>query len=164
MSLHEIALAINESPFSTALRESQYAFPLVEGVHLLGLALSFGLLLLIDLRLIGWVLRGIPAGQLLHQLRTLLFAGFAATFISGGLLLWAEAESMVDNPAFLFKLGFMLIACVNALLFEVKFGAKTDQWTGQVPAAAKLAGWVSLSFWTLSTITGRLIPYVSSNT
>lgn len=161
MTLLAIFQAIEQTESSTALRESLYAFPLLEAVHLLGLALSFGLILLTDLRLTGLLLKRIPLADLLDQLRYYIFGGFALTFITGGLLFWAEAETLYNNLPFWLKVGCMVIACLNALYFEVKWGHRAAQWANQpvLPAAAARAGWISLSFWTLATIFGRSIPY-----
>lgn len=161
MSVLEIAQSINDSALGTALQESLYAFPVVEGIHLLGLAVSFGLLLFIDLRLIGWVLRDVPVSQVVNQLHAWVFGGFAVTFISGALLFVSEASTMVVNTSFWVKTVLMVIAVANALVFEYKWGRRGAAWVDQpvVPASARFAGWASLSLWTLVTISGRLIPY-----
>ncbi len=69
MSPTELARQISESAVGTALRESLILFPLIEGIHLLGLALSFGLIFFTDLRLIGVFLKQVPVSQILAQLR-----------------------------------------------------------------------------------------------
>jgi hypothetical protein len=161
MTLHELVLLIQDSAFSTALRESQYAFPLIEAAHLLGLALSFGLVLLTDLRLTGLLLRRVPLADLLQQLRPYIFGGFALTFITGGLLFWAEPETLYANLPFWLKVGCMVVACINALVFELRWGHRAAQWADAIPlpAAASRAGWISLIFWSLVTVFGRSIPY-----
>ncbi len=161
MSLVELASQISESDIGTALRESLILFPLIEGIHLLGLALSFGLIFFTDLRLIGVFLPTVPVSHILGALRRWVFAGFFLTFASGALLFWAEADSMVTNPAFLLKSVAIAIALINAVAFELALGKRGAAWIDQAraPGAAKLAGWVSLSFWTAATVGGRLIPY-----
>ena len=119
MSPTEIAAAIADSAIGTGLRESLVLFPLIEGVHLLGLALSFGLILFTDLRLIGLFLPRVPLSQVLGQLRRYVFTGFALTFFTGVLLFWAEADTMIANPAFLWKLVAIAVALVNAVVFEL---------------------------------------------
>jgi hypothetical protein len=99
----ELARQISESDIGTALRESLILFPLIEGIHLLGLALSFGLIFFTDLRLIGVFLSQVPISRILLQLRRWIFTGFALTFGTGLLLFWAEADTMITNPAFLAK-------------------------------------------------------------
>ena len=161
MSPTELALQLSESEIGTALRESLILFPLIEGIHLLGLALSFGLIFFTDLRLIGVFLTDVPVSRILLQLRRWISTGFALTFITGFLLFWAEADTMITNPAFLIKCVAIVIALANAVAFELAWGKRGAAWVDQAvaPAAARLAGWVSLSFWTAATVSGRLIPY-----
>jgi hypothetical protein len=161
MNLHDLVLLIQDSAFSTALRESQYAFPLIEAAHLLGLALSFGLILLTDLRLTGLLLRQVPLADLLQQLRAYIFGGFALTFATGGLLFVAEPETLYANLPFWLKVGCMVVACINAAIFEWRWGHRAAQWAhaAVLPAAASRAGWISLVFWSLTTLFGRSIPY-----
>ncbi|MEO7577049.1 MAG: DUF6644 family protein [Massilia sp.] len=163
MSPTELAQLLSDSAFGTALRESLFLFPLVEGLHLLGLALSFGLILFTDLRLIGVFLPKVPVSQILLQLRRWIFAGFALTFGTGILLFWAEADTMIKNPAFLIKVAAIVVALINAVAFEVKWGRRGVAWVDQPvsPVAVRTAGWVSLSFWLVVTVSGRLIPYFS---
>jgi hypothetical protein len=157
----ELARQISESDIGTALRESLILFPLIEGIHLLGLALSFGLIFFTDLRLIGVFLPQVPISRILLQLRRWIFTGFALTFGTGLLLFWAEADTMITNPAFLAKCVAIVIALINALAFEFAWGKRGAAWVDQAvaPTAARAAGWISLSFWTLATVGGRLIPY-----
>jgi hypothetical protein len=161
MSIVALARQLSESETGTALRESLILFPLIEGIHLLGLALSFGLIFFTDLRLIGVFMKEVPVSQILNGLRRWIFAGFALTFITGGLLFWAEAETMVENPAFLIKSAAIVIALLNAVAFELAWGKRGAAWVDQAvaPAAARAAGWISLSFWSAATVGGRLIPY-----
>ena len=57
ISLADVVHVINETAFSQYLRESELAFPLTEAIHLIGLGISVGTVLWIDLRLMGKVMR-----------------------------------------------------------------------------------------------------------
>ena len=161
MSPVELARQLSDSAIGTALRESLILFPLIEGIHLLGLALSFGLIFFTDLRLIGVFMTDVPVSRILNGLRRWIFTGFALTFLTGFLLFWAEADTMIDNPAFLAKSVAVVIALINAVWFELAWGKRGAAWVDQAaaPAATRIAGWVSLTFWSAATIGGRLIPY-----
>src|SRR3954465_7346031 len=117
MQPYDLILQLQDTTFSTWLRESQYAFPLIEAAHLLGLALSFGLILLTDLRLTGLLLRRVPLADLLDQLRGYIFGGFALTFTTGILLFVSEPETLWNNLPFWLKVVSMVIACINAVVF-----------------------------------------------
>src|SRR5687767_2408954 len=97
---------IESSQIGAAIAESHFAYPLIEGVHLIGLSVSVGLIFLTDLRLMGVILRRVPVEDVLRHLRPYVLTGFAAIFISGGLLFWSSAARMLASPAFLFKMLF----------------------------------------------------------
>ena len=164
MSVVSILQVMHDSEFGTALRESLYMFPLIEGIHLIGLALSVGLIIVTDLRLIGGFLKQVPVAEVLNQLRPWLLAGFVITFVSGILLLWAEGPRMWAIPVFPIKLILIVLAGLNALWFEYKYGKNVHEWGSSLhfPKGAKVAGWVSLVSWTSVVICGRLIPYLEA--
>jgi hypothetical protein len=161
-AFHDFAQALYDSGFGTALRESQYAFPLVEGTHLLSLAFSVGLLALIDLRLTGLFLRRVPAAEILTQLRPWVLGGFAVTFLSGSLLFWATSIKVLDSPVLPVKFLFILLSGLNFLWFEFKFGSKTGEWKKEaaLPGGVRFAGAASLLLWSVVVLSGRLIPYL----
>jgi len=153
---------LEQTALGTALAESLYAFPLIEGIHLIGLSVAIGLLFVTDLRLAGWVLKGIPAAVVLRQLRPWVLGGFAVILISGGLLFMAEASALVKSPAFALKLIFIAIAGVNAGVFEFVIARRPGALNNidALPASVRFAGLASLSLWSLVIICGRLIPYL----
>jgi len=99
----EFAQALQGSLIGTSLSESIYAFPIIEGAHLIGLALSIGLILFVDLRLVGLFLRQVPVADLLQQLRRWLLAGFILTLSTGALLFTAEATKLIFLNVFWLK-------------------------------------------------------------
>ncbi|MCB5188235.1 hypothetical protein LG200_09520 [Methylobacillus caricis] len=165
MSVLTFAELLYDSEIGTALRESLFAFPIVEGTHLIGLALSVGLLFFIDLRLVGILFRNVPIPQILQQLRPWLLGGFAVTMTTGALLFAAAAPKLIVLPVFLWKLAFIVLAGLNAAWFEFKWGRDVQHWShaSAVPAGVKFGAWSSLILWSLVVITGRLIPYLSYN-
>ncbi len=74
---------------SIALHESQYMYPLVETTHVLGLCLFVGLAIFMDLRLLGLVLRRVPASQVLGRLLPWIVGGFVVMVTTGLLLFYA---------------------------------------------------------------------------
>lgn len=164
MSVVGFLQQLHDSQLGTALRESLYMFPLVEGTHLIGLALSVGLILVTDLRLVGLFLRNVPVADVLQQLRPWVLAGFAITFGTGILLIWAEGPRIWQIPVFPLKLVLIALAGINAIWFEFKYGKTISVWGDSegFPQGAKLAGWVSLVSWSAVVICGRLIPYLDA--
>ena len=158
-----IANAIEATSIGTAIAESRYAFPIIEGTHLIALSVSVGLIFLTDLRLVGLFLRQVPAAAVLHGLRPYVLCGFALVFLSGGLLFWAEAAEVSASPAWVFKFAFIGLAGLNALYFEFVIARRPGALSperGRLPRPVQLAGLASLTIWTLVVICGRLIAYL----
>jgi len=163
MTSRDFLQQLQDSTLGVALSESIYMYPLVEGLHLISLVFSFGLILLIDLRLIGLFLPKAPVSEILNKLRPWLSGGFLVTFSTGFLLVFVNGPSLVNTWVFPLKLLLIVFAGLNAIWFEYKFGRHAKQWNGQTPKGAKVAGWVSLTTWSLVIVCGRLIPYMNGH-
>ncbi len=161
MSLYEICQFIQDSQIGTAIRESQIVFPVVESIHVLGLAVSAGAIVLLDLRLTGLGMPQVLPGQIMQRLKPWYMTGFAVMIVSGGLLFWAEAEKLYRSPTFRWKLFFLVVAGLNALYYEVKFVPKMHDWgaKAKLPQGAKLVGWCSLISWAAVIGFGRWTAY-----
>ena len=162
MSFLSVAEQIEQWPLAAAIAESRYAFPVIEGIHLIGLSVSVGLIFLTDLRLMGLLFRQVPVNDVLRHLRPYVLIGFALVFLSGGLLGMAEASALIQSPAFPFKMLFMLLAGINALYFELRIAKRAPVVENHpvLPWSVKYAGAASLGLWTLVIVFGRLIPYL----
>lgn len=152
---------IQDTSIGTSIRESLIVFPLIETAHVVGLAVSAGLILITDLRLIGVTLTTERPSEIMRPLRAWMLAGFAVMFSTGGLLFWAEAAKCYKSPAFRLKMVFLLLAGLNALFFESTLGRSFGVWeTGiALPRRARWVGWLSLICWAGVVICGRWTAY-----
>ncbi len=112
--------AIEDSGIGVAIAESRYAFPIIEGIHLIALSVSVGLIFLTDLRLIGVFLKHIPAEDIHRQLRPFVFGGFTIVFLSGGLLFWAEAATVMQSPPLAIQVPVHLAGGTERAVFRVR--------------------------------------------
>ena len=101
---------MQNSDIGTGIRESIWLFPIVETTHVLALALSVGVLVWFDLRLMGWGMKHQPVSQVHKQVMPLAFIGFVVMFISGVLLFWSEAEKCYLSGFFRAKVLFLILA------------------------------------------------------
>lgn len=161
MSLLPVFEWIQNSSVGTAIRESLVVFPVIETAHVVGLGISAGLILIADLRLIGAILTSERTSEVMRQLRAWMLGGFTLMFSSGALLFWAEAAKCYKSPAFRLKMLFLLLAGLNALVFETTKGKLIGAWDGGAlpPARARIAGWMSLVCWAGVIICGRWTAY-----
>ena len=157
-----LAEQIEASAIGVAIAESRYAYPVIEGLHLIGLSISVGLIFLTDLRLMNVFLKRVPVTDVLRHLRPYVIGGFIAVFISGGLLFWSAAARMLESPAFIAKLIFIALAGLNALYFEFVIAqrAPVRENHSLLPTSVRYAGMASFGLWTLVVVCGRLIPYL----
>src|SRR5207247_5186156 len=105
-----------ESKVGTGIRESVWVFPILEGSHLLGIALSVGVLCWFDLRLLGLVLRDEPVGKVWSQVVPVALIGFVLMFVTGLFLFWAEARTAYHSVHFWIKIVLLVIVGINALV------------------------------------------------
>lgn len=163
-TLYALAEQIEASAIGVAIAESRYAYPVIEGIHLIGLSVSVGLIFLTDLRLMNLFMKKVPVIDVLRHLRPYVIGGFIAVFISGGLLFWSAAARMLDSPAFVAKMIFMFFAGLNALYFEFVIAQRAPVLEShpKLPSSVALAGVASFGLWTLVVVCGRLIPYLPS--
>jgi hypothetical protein len=128
--LEHVCRILYDSSFGTMIRESNNAFSVIESVHVLSITLVFGTIAVLDLRMLGLILRPIPIGRLARGIFPLTWSGFAISVVSGSLLFWAEAAKLYANPAFRVKLLLLLMAGLNPLIFHTTVYRRVHEWEG----------------------------------
>lgn len=145
----------------TAIRQSVWVFPIIETIHVLGITLLVGTVAILDLRLLGIVLKRQGVSQVASQILPLAWIGFAVMCSSGFLLFSAEAANSYGNPAFRIKLLLLLLVGLNPLVFHLTIYRDVAAWNDRVmtPFRARLAGALSLTLWAGVICAGRAIAY-----
>jgi hypothetical protein len=160
-SILEICQYIDASQSSTALRESFYVFPIVEGIHVISLAFSVGLVIWFDLRLAGLILRDQPVSAVFRPIRPFMLTGFAIMFVTGVALFWALALRCYASPFFWIKMALLLLAGINISIYHLTIDRRQTEWDKMLipPIQARIAGLVSLTLWVGIIAAGRLMAY-----
>jgi uncharacterized protein YacL len=150
-----------DTSWSVDLHESQYAYPLIESIHVWTMAVFFGSVVMFDLRLLGVALRKVPASEVVDRLLPLTIAAFVIMVISGMLLFYAIPLRSYQSIFFRFKMLLMLLAGLNVWLFHSRVYPKVATWDveGVPPRRARVAGAVSLVLWIGIIFSGRMIAY-----
>jgi len=159
--IRDLCQWIGESAIGRGILESVWVFPIIEGLHLLGIALSVGVLCWLDFRLIGLAFRNQPVSKVWKQVVPVAGVGFALMFITGGLLFWAEAITAYNSVHFWIKLGLILLAGLNAGYFEFVTSRSIQVWDSDPipPLKVRIAGLASLILWIAIITTGRTMAY-----
>lgn len=146
---------------SVYIRESTMFYPLVETTHVLTLCLFLGIIALLDLRLLGVGLRGVPVSQVTGRLLPWALFGFVLMSISGALLFYSGPVKAAGNIFFRIKMILIALTGVNALLFHVTIHRRVASWDNDPspPTRAKVAGVCSLLLWSSVVICGRMQAY-----
>ena len=159
MSMHALLEWIESTDLSTAIREGALYYPIIGGVHLLGIALFGGMVLATDFRLLGWAMPRIPVSDIVRQLQNWKRAGFVVLTASGLLLAWAEPQKLYRSPAFWVKMALLALVGVHALVFRARVYGNADKLDVAVTTEARLAAALSLLLWAGLIVSGRLIAY-----
>lgn len=151
---------VEASGFGRFMREALYAYPIAEAVHIIGLALLFGSIALVDLRLLG-VGRQVPLRALVSYAVPWSVVGFVIAATAGVAMFTAHAAEFIEQPVFLTKMALIVAGGANAALLHV--GVMRDPaWdAGELaPARARAAAALSLAVWLGVIVCGRLLAYL----
>jgi hypothetical protein len=161
MSLLQVAEWLEGTPAGVLARESLWGFTILVAIHLVGLAVSVGVVIWLDLRLLGLSMQRQPVSAVYRRLMPIAFVGFAIMFISGGLLVAGFATAAYGNLYFRIKVAAMLLAGVNALLYHRVTERSILNWNEAVrpPLPARAAGLISIAAWTVVVLSGRMMSY-----
>jgi len=128
---------------------------------LVGLGLSVGMVFWFDLRLLGFALGSAPVSRVYRRLIPWATSGFVVMFTSGALLFTGFATAAYQSPFFRIKVSALLLAAANAAFYHLVTERRGRSWDDDAtpPAAARLAGLVSMALWTTVILCGRLMAY-----
>jgi hypothetical protein len=113
MTLLSICQWVQSTEFFTALRSSWYVYPVVMSLHLAGIALFGGMVLAVELRLLGVAMRKRPVADVVCQLRALQWAGFLMVATCGILMFGSKAEEYYYNAFFRAKMVILSLIAVD---------------------------------------------------
>lgn len=158
MSAVQVLEVLEASALSAGLRASEWLYPMVNALHIVGIALLVGPVLVLDWRVLR--LRSSPSVSVLAA--TLLppaHAGFALTVATGGLLFASRPLDYAFHTVFQVKLGFIALALLNIALLGRSDGWQQAMAHNRVGWPVRLACGISLCCWLMALGLGRLIGY-----
>jgi hypothetical protein len=159
VSIHSILEWIESTDLSTAIREGALPYPILGGFHLLGIALFGGMVLVTNLRFLGWSMQNWPVSDMVQEFRQWKRFGFVVVITSGLLLAWAEPQKLYRSPSFWIKMALLLLVGVHALVFRATVYGNMANPDKSVTAQAKLAAILSLILWAGLIVSSRLIAF-----
>ena len=139
------------------MRGVKWLFPAIESIHLMGLALTGGAVLMLDLRLLGFGLRRQPVAQVAQDAQRWLLVSLGVMLPTGFLLFMASAVKCYYLPAFWVKMASLFLALV--FTFAVRRRVAMAEETRMSPFWTKVVAVVSLSLWSSVAIAGRFVGF-----
>jgi hypothetical protein len=141
-----------ETGVGTQIRESDNLFSAIETVHVLGVAVSVGTIVIADLAVLRIIFTRYSTREVLEPLVKITWMGFGLMAASGILLFWSEAHKLYGNAAFRCKLLLLLALGINQWIFHRRSAPSRQN--------QRVQAVVSLSLWTGVIVLGRAIAYL----
>jgi hypothetical protein len=164
----ELLNTLHDSALAGAIRGDEadgsgWLFPWIETVHVLAVALVFGSVLTVDLRLLGLASQRTAVSRLSREILPYTWAAFAIAATSGALLFVSKAPVYFATVQFQVKFLLMALAGANMLVFHFGTYRRVEDWDMQLPPPplARLAGALSLALWVGVIFMGRWVGFVT---
>ena len=150
---------LEQMPLAVLIARSAWLFPAIEAVHVIALTLTIGMVLILDLRLLGLASVAWPHHVLRREVLPWAWGGFAVAALSGSLMFVSQATAYAANGAFRIKIALILLAGINVLVFETILVRDAGVWGRASPARTKCAAGLSLVVWVAVVFFGRRIGF-----
>ncbi|HWN84551.1 MAG TPA: DUF6644 family protein [Vicinamibacterales bacterium] len=155
---------VQQTGLAVQIRDSLFAFPLLESVHVIGLAIVFGTVAIVDLRLLGLASLDRPFGRLAGDTLKWTLGGFVVAAVTGTLMFITNAAVYFHNVYFRAKVVLLVLAALNALVFELTARRAVAEWdqAPSPPPLARAVATLSLVIWIGVIVTGRMIGFTAT--
>jgi hypothetical protein len=161
MDIAAILASLESSALAATIRNSFYLFPLIESVHVLGLTLVVGTIVIIDLRLLGLASIRRPFSAVASDVLKWAWLAFAVTVTTGALMFVTSAGGYYQNPYFRVKMALLVVSGLNMLTFELTARRTLAKWDtdAAAPAIGKAVAALSLVLWIGVIFMGRWVGF-----
>jgi len=162
--MNELFEAIGSSAVGDFMAANPYAFPTVESLHVMAITAVLGVIVIVDLRLIGLAGTSYAITRMARTLLPATWIAFLIAVVTGALLFTSQPLTYAGNFSFRMKLALIAAAGLNMMVFHFVTMRGIAQWDrdAPVPFAAKLAGGLSIAIWLMVVAFGRWIGFTMS--
>ena len=147
-------------PFARMMRESLWAYPIVETIHIVGFAILVGSVVVFDLRVLG-LSKNLSVRALSRHLLPWSLGALVLIVPTGFLMFSAHAMDFLGNPTFQLKMALLMAAGINAVIFRTGPYQTVAHWdvATRAPVAAQLSVAASIAIWIAIIACGRFLAY-----
>ncbi len=156
--------SLEDTGFATGIRDSLYLFPFLESVHVMALAVVFGTIMVVDLRLLGVASITRPFTRLSSELLRITWGAFIVAALTGAMMFMTNARVYYVNTAFRVKMVLLVLAAVNMAIFHLTADRKVAHWDNapSAPGIGKATGALSIILWIAIIFAGRVIGFTTT--
>jgi len=140
---------------SVAFRDSVWLYPVDQAIHLVALTVFAGAILIVDLRLMGGLLKRQPVKQVATDAQPWMMGAFMVLLVTGIPQMTQTAMKQYYSPYFWWKMELLAVAIVFTLTVKRRVTQADEGRVG--PFWPKIVGFVSLALWLGVTVSARLI-------
>jgi hypothetical protein len=164
MDIAAFLKALESSGLANRIRDSFFLFPLLESIHVFGLALVFGTISIIDLRLLGIASTQRSFKRMESDILKWTWGAFALTALTGTLMFITNARVYYHNFFFRTKMLLLVLTGINLLVFELTAGRTIHRWdtAPSAPRSGKAVAVLSLVMWISIIFMGRIIGFTTT--
>jgi hypothetical protein len=159
--LVEWLTAVENLPLVVELRNGRWRYAAVNASHIVGIALLFGAIVPLDLRLMGYW-RSVSIRTLAHILVPVAITGLMLAIGAGALLFSIRAVQYASTPLFQVKVALIVCGVANALLLRTAKQWEAAQADSHVmpPVRLRVAGGLSIGLWLSVIVCGRMLGFL----
>ena len=161
MDLISLVQQIENSAVGEWMRGSVKAMPTVEAIHVMAIAIVFGTILIVDLRMLGMLDKRRAYSVVCDELLPWTWAAFVVAAITGILMFAANATTYYENIPFRWKMLALVAAGLNMAVFQFFSSGNKAEWehAPSAPAGGRIAAVLSIGLWTAVIFLGRWIGF-----
>ncbi|GJM12586.1 MAG: hypothetical protein DHS20C12_09890 [Pseudohongiella sp.] len=136
--------------------------PIIQTVHILGIAVVMGSIVLLNLRILGLAVPSQKIPEMTQRLMPWLWWALASNLVSGSFFLFGRPLRYFNNPIFGWKVSFLVPAILLALFFHIMSRREQGYWelNPQRLWTSRAIALASLFLWIMVAMAGRWIAYV----
>ena len=156
--------SVEATGLATRIRDSLFLFPLLEAMHVVGLALVLGTIAVVDLRMLGVASTHRPFQRVISEVEKWTWAAFALSAVTGALMFTTNARVYYHNFYFRTKMLLLVLSGLNMFVFKWTDGRKIREWENapSAPGVGRAAAVASLVLWISIIFMGRLIGFTTT--
>jgi hypothetical protein len=157
--MSEFAQWLELTPVSVTIKSIEWIIPLVQSIHIVTIAIVFGSILMIALRVLGLIRLDQTPAAVLARFAPWIRRGIVVLLLTGAILLLGEPVRQIMSLSFWVKMGLILVGIAGALAFRRVLAPAAAGGTAAFSGGTKTAAMATILLWLTIIFLGRAIAY-----